>query len=250
MAALLVAYISGRGADQSGDVEFLHVLAHIQLNERLGITEQLLCQSLGQQGFAHTGRAEQGESADGTPRIFQVRAGPTEGLAKGRHRLALANNDLGHLALDCEQTLHLPLFHALERDARPLRNDVENIFFIHLHPLFLARRAPFLKHSLQPFLGMFFLVAHGGGAFKILVLNGALFLGLDVLDVGLEPFDFGRAGHRADARARAGFIHQVNRFVRQVSIGDIAVGQFHRSLDSHVGELGLVVVLVLGPQPL
>ena len=91
---------------------------------------------------------------------------------------------------------------------------MQNVFFVHLDAFFLAAGAPFLQDGFQFFLGLLFLVAHGGGAFEILVLDGALFLGLDLLDLGLEVLDLGRAGHRADARARAGLVHHVNGLVR------------------------------------
>ena len=64
----------------------------------------------------------------------------------------------------------------LERNARPFGNDVQNIFFIHLHAFFFAAGAPFLQNRFQFFFGVLFLVAHGGGAFEILVLDRAFFL--------------------------------------------------------------------------
>jgi hypothetical protein len=105
--------------------------------------------------------------------------------------------------------------HALERNARPLGNHLQNIFLAHRDALFFAAGAPAGQHGVELFLGVLFLVAHGGGAFKILVLDGPLLLALDLLDLGLEVLDFGRTGHGADARARTGLVHHVNRLVRQ-----------------------------------
>ena len=62
--------------------------------------------------------------------------------------------------------------------------------------------------------------------------------------------DFGRAGHGADARARAGLVHHVNGLVRQKAVGDVAVGEFHGGFDGLVGELGLVVLFVFRAQAL
>ena len=84
---------------------------------------------------------------------------------------------------------------------------MENVFFVHLDTFLFSRGAPFFQNRFEPFFGVFLFVTHAGGAFKILVLNGALFFGFDVVDVGLEPFHFGRASHGANARARAGLIH-------------------------------------------
>ena len=63
-------------------------------------------------------------------------------------------------------------------------------------------------------------------------------------------FDLRRAGHRADARARTGFVHHVNGLVRQEAVGDVAVGKLHGGLDGLVGELGLVMLLVFVAQAL
>ena len=57
LAALFVADVSGRGTDQAADVVLLHVLAHVDLNERVLVTEHEFGQRLGEQRFAHTGRA-------------------------------------------------------------------------------------------------------------------------------------------------------------------------------------------------
>ena len=47
-----------------------------------------------------------------------------------------------------------------------------------------------MRHSFRTdfelFLGLLLFVAHGGGALEILVLDGALLLGLDLLDLGLR----------------------------------------------------------------
>ena len=95
---------------------------------------------------------------------------------------------------------------------------------------------------------MLFFIAHRSRALEILILDGALFLVFDVVNFPFEALDLRRAGHRADAGPRAGFIHQVDSFIRQVAIGDIAIGQFDGSLDRFVSELRFVMILVFGPQ--
>ena len=116
---------------------------------------------------------------------------------------------------------------------------------------FSSRRgAPFLQNGFELFLRLLLLVAHGGGALEILVLDRPLLLGLDLLDLGLEALDLGRAGHGADARARAGLVHHVDGLVGQEAVGDVAVGKLDRGLDGLVGELGLVMVLVFRAEAL
>ncbi len=126
-----------------------------------------------------------------------------------------------------KQALGFAFLHALEGDAGPFGDDVQNVLLAHGDALFLAAGAPGGQDGFEFFLGLLFLVAHGGGAFEILVLDGPLLLGLDLLDVGLEVLDLGRAGHGADAGAGAGLIHDVDGLVGQVAVGDVAVGHAH-----------------------
>ena len=138
--------------------------------------------------------------------ILQIRARTAQRLANGGNRLVLADDDAGHLSFNGQQPLGFALFHALERNAGPLGNDVQNIFFVHRDAFFLAVGAPGGQHGVQFFLGLLFLVAHGGGAFKILVLDGAFLAALDVFDLRLNVFDLRRDGSWCRC-ARANRLH-------------------------------------------
>ena len=59
-----------------------------------------------------------------------------------------------------------------------LETTCKNVFFVDFDALFLAACAPLFEHGFQFLLGVLFLVAHRGGAFEILILNGALFLAI------------------------------------------------------------------------
>src|SRR5579885_3040422 len=248
LAAFLITDVAGRRTDEARDVEFFHVFAHVQVNERLGVAEHLFSQGFGQQRFADAGGAQQQEGADGPARVFQIGPRTAQGLANRRHRFALADDDFLHLVFDGEQSRHFVLSHALQRHARPFGNHVQDVFFIHQHTFLLAMGAPLFQKIFQAILGLFFLVAQGGGTFKILVFDGAFLLRLQILDFRFDGLGFGRAGHGADARARAGFVHHVNGFVGQITIGDVAVGEFNRRFNRLVGEFGLVMRLVFGAQ--
>ena len=127
---------------------------------------------------------------------------------------------------------------------------MQDVVFVDFDALFFAGGAPFVQNGFELFLGLLFLVAHGGGAFEILVLDRAFFLALDLFDLGLEVLDFRRTGHGADARARTGFIHEIDGLVRQETTGDIAIGKLDRGFEGFVGELGLVMVFVFRAQTL
>src|SRR5271166_1514903 len=63
LAALFVADISRRGAEQPRRGESVMELAHVDLDQRVVVTEQEVGQRLGQLGLTHTGRAGEDERA-------------------------------------------------------------------------------------------------------------------------------------------------------------------------------------------
>ena len=61
LAAFLVADVARGRADEPADRVLLHVLRHVELDQRLFVTEQELGERLGQLGLADTRRAEEDE---------------------------------------------------------------------------------------------------------------------------------------------------------------------------------------------
>ena len=92
---------------------------------------------------------------------------------------------------------------------------------------------------------MLFAIAHGGGAFEILFFDRLFFAQLDLFDLSFDLLELGRASHRANARTRTRFVHEVDGFVRQKPIGDVAVGKLHRRVKRHIGDLSFVMLFVL-----
>ena len=72
-----------------------------------------------------------------------------------------------------------------------------------------------VENALQLFLGLLFLVAQRGGFFEILRLDRGFLVDADLFDLLFDFLDVGRPRHGVDARARTGFIHHVDRLVRQ-----------------------------------
>ena len=92
-AALLVAHIAGRRADEPGDRVLLHVFRHVEAHQRRLVVEQERRQRLGQLGLADACGAEEHERAHRPVRILQAGAGAAHrgrdrvhGLAPGRRR--------------------------------------------------------------------------------------------------------------------------------------------------------------------
>ena len=74
LAAFFVADESGRGTDQAADIVLFHVLAHVDVNESIGVTEHVLGKRFGQQRLTDTGRSGKDEAAGGTLGILQPAA--------------------------------------------------------------------------------------------------------------------------------------------------------------------------------
>ena len=74
LAALLVADVAGRRADQPGHRVLLAVLAHVDAHHRALVVEQERGQRLGQLGLADTGRAEEQERAGRAVRVADAGA--------------------------------------------------------------------------------------------------------------------------------------------------------------------------------
>ena len=108
-AALLVADIAGRRADQPGDRMLLHELRHVDAHHRALVVEQEGGQRLGQLGLADARRSEEHERADRPVRILQAGARAAHGFRHRLHRLALADDALADLVLHAQQLVAFAL---------------------------------------------------------------------------------------------------------------------------------------------
>ena len=93
-------------------------------------------------------------------------------------------------------------------------------------------------------------VANRGGLLELLRLDDRLFLGLDLADLVVDLADLGRRKGRLKAHARRRLVDQVDRFVRQEAIGDVAVAELRRGDQRLVGDRDLVVRFVAVAQAL
>ena len=111
-AALFVADVAGRRADQAGHGVLLHELAHVDADHRVLIVEEELGQRLAQLGLADAGGAEEQEEPIGrlgSPRPGAVAA---DGIGDGPHRLVLADHALAEPLFHLQQLLALAFEHA------------------------------------------------------------------------------------------------------------------------------------------
>ena len=120
-AALLVADIAGRRADQPRDGVLLHVFRHVDADHRGLVVEEEVGERLGQLRLADAGRAQEHERADRAVRVLQAGAGAAHRGRDRVHGLALADDALAELVLHAQKFFALAFEHLVDGDAGPAR---------------------------------------------------------------------------------------------------------------------------------
>ena len=118
LAALVVADVAGRRADQARDGVLLHVLGHVDAHHVLFGVEQRRGERLGELGLAHAGRAQEDERADRAARVLDARAGAQDGVGHALHGLVLADHPLVQHLVEVQELLALGLDELRDGDAR------------------------------------------------------------------------------------------------------------------------------------
>src|SRR5690606_19857806 len=81
LAALLVADVAWRCAEQPGDGVPLLVLGHIDPDHRMLIIEEELGQRASELGLPNAGRTEEDEASQRAIRLLEAGPGPADGIA-------------------------------------------------------------------------------------------------------------------------------------------------------------------------
>ena len=92
LAALVIADVAGRRADEPGDAVALHVFGHVDAHHLAFVVEQLGGQGLGQLGLADAGRPEEEERALRLVGIAQSGARAHDGVGDRVDRFILADD--------------------------------------------------------------------------------------------------------------------------------------------------------------
>ena len=174
LAALVVADVAGRRADQPRDRVLLHVLGHVDLDHRVLVAEQELGERARELGLPHARRAEEDERAGRPLRILDPGAGAADRLRDGDDRRVLADHALVQLVLHADQLLRLGLGELEDRDARPHRDDVGDLVLADLRLLDLLLAAPLLLELALLLRQLALLVAQRGGLLELLALDRVL----------------------------------------------------------------------------
>ena len=224
---------------------FLHVFRHIDADHRLLRSENSLRKRLGQLRFSHTGWTKEQERTDRTIWIFQSYSASADRAGYRLDCLVLSDDPFVKDLLQLCQPSGFLLRKLLHRDLRPGRYRSRNVLLRHRQ---FSVAAPFFKTC----PGCFQLLFH----LSLLFLNSACLLEISVFNRLLfffqKPFVFFliflqrfRNLETAELYPRCRFIHQVNGFVRQKAVVDIAGAHLHRCIQRSVTDLHAMVALIV-----
>ena len=128
LAALLVAYISRRRSDQTGDGVFLHVFTHIDSNHVVLIIKQLFRQRFRKLCFTDTGRSKEQERTDRFCRILDSGFGTDDRIRNLGDCLILADNSRVKFIFQAEDLSSLAFGQFCNRDSGPAGDNSGNLF--------------------------------------------------------------------------------------------------------------------------
>ena len=174
LAALFVSDVSGGRTDEAAHGVLLHVLAHVERDQRGVIAEQELGECLGELGLAHARWAEEDERAAGALGVFETCTRTTNALADRLDGVLLADDALVQLGFHVEQLLRLFFGELVHRDASPQAEHFGDGFFVDFVEQIDAAGLHFGFLGGLFFEKGLFLIAKAAGFFEALFFNGLL----------------------------------------------------------------------------
>src|SRR5215831_16223573 len=109
----------------------LHVLGHVDADERMLVVEQELGKRTSQLGLAYTRWAQEYEGPDRPLRIAQTCARAPNGVRDPLECGILSDDPLPQALFHRDQSLHLAFEHLGDGNSSPLGDDARNVFFVH-----------------------------------------------------------------------------------------------------------------------
>ena len=108
----------------------VHVLRHVQLNQRRLITEQELGKRLRCFGLADSRWSQEDKRTGRTLRIFQPGTSTPDGPADSRNGCGLTDDALVQFGLHVDKSSRLFLGEPMNGDTGPLRQHFSDLFFV------------------------------------------------------------------------------------------------------------------------
>src|SRR5579885_1391030 len=227
LAALFVAHVSRRRANELRNGVLLHEFGHVEAHQRLFRAEEEFREAARHFRLADARRSKEKEAAHGPRRRLEPGAAAANRARESGDGLVLADHPLVQFGLDAQQLLLLVLLDGSDRDSGPPRDDFLDVLAVHdagrrvIELVTLPQRAE-IFFFLALFLGV------EARFFEFMRGDGALHAVGDELDALLDLAHLFRNRRLAQLYARAGFVDQVDGFVRQETVGNVTIREIHR----------------------
>ena len=176
-------------------------------------------------GFAHAGRAQEQEGANGAVGIFDIGPAAANGSANSAERFILANDFRAKHLFHLENFLRFSFGESRHGNAGLLGDDIRDVFFIDDGLIFFFMIFPVRALALQIFPQIFFRVAQFRRFFIFLPADRFFFGDAGLFDLSFQLRELRRLMHHGDARFGSRFIDQIDGFVRQKPAGNVAFGK-------------------------
>src|SRR5438105_2935205 len=244
LTAFFVTDVSGRRANQLAHRMLLHVLRHVEANQRVIAAEQEVRERARQLCLADAGRPEEHEAAHRPVRVLESGARAADGARDGRDRFLLADDALVELRLHAQQLVALVLVDRRHRHAGPLRHDLVDLGLADDDLARVRFDVELLPHELQVLAGGHFLLAVELRLLEVLLADGALHLLDGDANALVDLAELLAVAGLAQLRTRASFVDEIDRLVGQEPIGNVPVRLIDGRLDRFARVLDVVEVLV------
>ena len=225
-------------------------LAHVDLDERIVVTEEELGESLGQLRLTHTGRTSEDEGTGRTVRILEACTRASNSPRDCLDCVLLADDALVQLVLHVDEPGRFLLGELEHGDAGPVGQHLGDLLLAYLGDFLQLTGAPLL-FLLGPLLGELALViAEPCGLFKVLSVDGGFLLAAHLGNPLVDLAQALRRRHPLDAHAGTSLIDEVNGLIREETVVDVAIRQAGGGSECTVGDGHAVVRLVAVAQAL
>ncbi|MNO80057.1 hypothetical protein D3C76_712490 [compost metagenome] len=107
LTAFVISHITGWRADQTSNRMPLHVLRHINTNDRLLVTKHRFRQRFGKFSFANARRAKKEKRGNRSVRLTKAGSRQTNGIADREYSVFLSNQPLTQRVFHIQQLLTL-----------------------------------------------------------------------------------------------------------------------------------------------
>ena len=219
----------------------LHVLAHVELDQRVLVIEEELRQRLGQLGLPNAGRPQEDEGATRPLRILEAGTGPSDRLRQRGDRLFLADDPLVQLVLHAKQLGGLLLREPIDRDAGPVGQHLgDDLLVDHVEELD-ALCTELRVLGLLELQALALLLGQLLGLLKSALLDGGFLVLAQPVDLLIEGLVRARHVHPTDAEAASRLVDEVDSLIGQESIRHVAVGEVRRRHQRLVSDRHRVV---------